>query len=115
MKRIFNLSIVFAIMVLGSLTLSSFTAPQSIIATSSVNSTQQAVYWRGKAYTNIGFWLELKVYQSPNTCNDYYAVVIDASQVSDKKDAIGEKLVVKNNGKKYYVSWKDQEFYFEMK
>lgn len=93
---------------------SSFTLSQPI-ATSSVNNIQQAVYWRGKAYTKIGFWLELKVYQSPNTCNDYYAVVIDASQVSDKKDAIGEKLVVKNNGKKYYVSWKDQEFYFEMK
>jgi hypothetical protein len=114
MKRVLISATLLIGMIASAMVFSSFTLSQPI-ATSSVNSTQEAVYWRGKAYTRIGFWLELKVYQSPNTCNDYYAVVIDASQVSDKKDAIGEKLVVKNNGKKYYVSWKDQEFYFEMK
>ena len=112
MKRIFNLSIVFAIMVLGSLTLSSFTAPQPIIATSSVNSTQQAVYWEGKAIDEYGYWLQIKVYQSPNTCNAYYAKVIDAFY----DDAKGETLVVKKDDKrkKYYVSWRGSNHYFKM-
>ena len=116
MKRIFNLSIVFAIMVLGSLTLSSFTAPQSIIATSSVNSTQQAVYWSGraKASADPNHWLKIEVYESPNTCNDYYAVVIAAGLGEEKVK--GKKLVVKKGDRRneYYVTWDGANFYFNM-
>lgn len=89
---------------------------------SSNNSTvnADASYWQGKAFANNGY-VYITVYQSYGQCNSYYAEVSKwQHQVGWNKfvvdDINNEQCVVKYSEykKKYYVTFRDVDYFFDM-
>lgn len=85
------------------------------------SSTDAPIYWQGWAHENRGmpyYSLYITVYRTANQCDAYYAIASKleyTTSISKKQYDISQELIVKtaNNGK-YYVTYDDSNFYFNM-
>ena len=125
MKKVLITMAVLASMVAGAMVLSSFTAPKQISKDEMCNGLNIPSYWEGLARNKANYdcGLYITVYQTPNLCNDYYAIITDTKCSSG---TIGKELVVKVNYNydseskywynhcRYYVTSGTSDYYFDM-
>lgn len=96
---------------------SSFVSSEKEMTPSVVSNEAAApVYWQGRASNTGNGYIYIRVYEYPNACNSFYAVVDKSkSDTFRKGDLIdGEELVVRQSGNNYYVSTAGIQWYFNM-
>lgn len=127
MKKVLITMALLASMVAGAMVLSSFSAPKQDSKMESLAIERSVpTYWEGTAWTNDrnGGCLNIKVYQSENACNSFYAVIVGGDCYGLQK---GDEVVVRENPKydpndrgyshstkKYFITYKNKNFYFNM-
>lgn len=81
------------------------------------NSTaNKPYYWQGWAKATPSFKLFITVYQDNNQCYSYYAVATKRWHIpsNNSRDISPTELVVKTKNNRYYVTYDNDDYYFDM-
>ena len=105
-----------------TITKATYTSDSATNYTNSETYADAPTYWSGWASDNIAcpdMEIFIKVYNSPNSCNSYYAVASQVKKYSlnrvTKQYDINETLVVKErNDGEYYVTYNGKNLFFRM-
>lgn len=135
MKKVLFVVSLFIGMIAGAMVLSSFSEPKENDNNEYVKSKlKEPSYWQGRALVSIGSGritgdyntgLDITVYQTPNACNSFYAVITRTVAVSGN---VGDEVWVRENSNydsyetnkylqsyyKYYITYRGNDFFFNM-
>lgn len=121
MKKLFIAASLLIGMIAGAMVLSSFSEPKKNEKTTCLQLIfKTPTYWEGharRANNPNAATLYIKVYQSEGQCNSYYAVTTDNGYeeqmwVKENPDYVPRSSKIGQY--KYYVTWHNQDYYFNM-